>query len=198
VVSLDATLQPMASAGQRQGPITYTTPFLGTLLPFPGRLAIARAQSFKLDPGEAQGLGLSRGWSSCHSKGIANVPKRCVRESRRSGKRHATHITMLAEKFMQDDVGNVVAAVVDAAVKGDMAAAKIILDRIAPARRGRPVSFELPRIETPADIANALGAVAGAMAEGELTPDEAGAVAGVIEASAAQSRQSSMKKGSKS
>jgi hypothetical protein len=62
-----------------------------------------------------------------------------------------------------------------------MAAAKIILDRIAPARRGRPVSFDLPRIETPADIANALGAVAGAMAEGELTPDEANAVAGVIE-----------------
>jgi Family of unknown function (DUF5681) len=95
------------------------------------------------------------------------------------GTRHT--ITMLAEKLMQDDVGNVVAAVVDAAVKGDMAAAKIILDRIAPARRGRPVSFDLPRIETPADIANALGAVAGAMAEGELTPDEANAVAGVIE-----------------
>lgn len=46
---------------------------------------------------------------------------------RLSGTRHK--ITMLAEKLMQDDVGNVVAAVVDAAVKGDMAAAKIILDR---------------------------------------------------------------------
>jgi hypothetical protein len=31
-------------------------------------------------------------------------------------------------------------------------------------------------------VANALGAIAGAMAAGELTPDEAGAVAGVIEA----------------
>jgi hypothetical protein len=43
-------------------------------------------------------------------------------------------------------------------------------------------SSDLPAIETAADVANALGAIAGAMAAGELTPDEAGAVAGVIEA----------------
>ena len=42
--------------------------------------------------------------------------------------------------------------------------------------------FDLPAVETAADVANALGAIAGAMAAGELTPDEAGAVAGVIEA----------------
>jgi hypothetical protein len=36
---------------------------------------------------------------------------------------------------MQDDVENVVAAVVKAALNGDMAAAKIILDRVGPARR---------------------------------------------------------------
>ena len=41
------------------------------------------------------------------------------------GTRHK--ITMLAEKLMQDDVDNVVAAVVDAARKGDMMAARIIL-----------------------------------------------------------------------
>jgi hypothetical protein len=35
--------------------------------------------------------------------------------------------------------------------------------------------------ETPADVVNALGTIAGAMAGGELTPDEANAVAGVIE-----------------
>jgi hypothetical protein len=33
-----------------------------------------------------------------------------------------------------------------------------------------------------ADVTGALGTIAGAMAAGELTPDEAGAVAGVIEA----------------
>jgi hypothetical protein len=58
----------------------------------------------------------------------------------------------------------------------------LCVERIIPLRKGRPVVFDLPAIETAADVANALGAIAGAMAAGELTLDEAGAVAGVIEA----------------
>jgi hypothetical protein len=57
---------------------------------------------------------------------------------------------------------------------------RLCVERLIPARK--PVVFDLPAIETPADVVNALGTIAGAMAGGELTPDEAGAVAGVIEA----------------
>jgi hypothetical protein len=59
------------------------------------------------------------------------------------GARHKT--TLLAEKLMQDDVEKIVNAVLTAARNGDMMAAKIILDRIAPV--GRSSSFDLPRIE---------------------------------------------------
>jgi hypothetical protein len=59
---------------------------------------------------------------------------------------------------------------------------RLCVERLVPLRKGRPVVFDLPAVETAADVANALGAIAGAMAAGELTPDEAGAVAGVIEA----------------
>jgi Family of unknown function (DUF5681) len=90
--------------------------------------------------------------------------------------------TMLAEKLMQDDVEGIVNAVLTAARAGDMAAARMILDRIAPTRKGRPVEFELPTIETTSDLVPTIEAVVSAMAAGELTPDEASAVAAVIDA----------------
>jgi Family of unknown function (DUF5681) len=96
------------------------------------------------------------------------------------GRRHRA--TMLAEKLMADDAEDIVRAVVNAAKAGDPTAMRLCIERLAPVRKGRPITFDLPAIETAADVANALGAIAGAMAAGELTPDEAGAVAGVIEA----------------
>src|SRR6202045_4266877 len=90
----------------------------------------------------------------------------------KQGQKHK--ITMLAEKLMRDDVENVVAAVVDAARKGDMAAAKIILDRIAPARRDRPVSFDLPKIERPADAVAASAAILDAVSEGAFDTPQGG------------------------
>lgn len=95
------------------------------------------------------------------------------------GARHAT--TVLAEKLMADDAGEVVKAVVRAAKTGDMTAARLVLERILPVRKGRPIEFELPPINTAEDVAAALAAVAGLMAQGTLSPDEAAIVAGVIE-----------------
>jgi Family of unknown function (DUF5681) len=91
-------------------------------------------------------------------------------------------VTQLAEKLLDDDRDAIVRAVIAAAKGGDPTAMRLCIERLIPVRKGRPVVFDLPAIETAADVANALGAIAGAMAAGELTPDEAGAVAGVIEA----------------
>ena len=44
------------------------------------------------------------------------------------------------------------------------------------------MALSLPPIKTAADVVAALGAVADAMAAGELTPEEASAIAGVFEA----------------
>jgi uncharacterized protein DUF5681 len=110
-------------------------------------------------------------WKKGQSGNPAGMPK---------GTRHRA--TMLAEKLMEDDAENIVRAVVSAAKAGDPTAMRLCVERLVPLRKGRPVVFDLPAIETAADVANALGAMAGAMAAGELTPDEAGAVAGVLEA----------------
>jgi hypothetical protein len=95
------------------------------------------------------------------------------------GTRH--RITVLAEKLMQDDAKDIVRAVLEAAKGGDMTAARLILERIAPVRKGRPVYFDLPPAQTAADIAAAMAALTTAMASGDLTPDEAATVASVLE-----------------
>ena len=89
--------------------------------------------------------------------------------------------TMLAEKLMQDDARDIVRVVLEAAKGGDMTAARLVLERIAPVRKGRPVYFDLPPVNTAADIAAAMAALTTAMASGDLTPDEAATVASVLE-----------------
>ena len=74
------------------------------------------------------------------------------------------------------------AAVVAAAKGGDMRAADILLRRLWPERKGRPVQMDLPAIMAPSDIVAALGAVADAVAAGELSPEEGAAVAGILDA----------------
>jgi hypothetical protein len=95
------------------------------------------------------------------------------------GARHKT--TLLAERLMQNDAENIVNAVLTAARAGDMTAARIILDRIAPARRDSPVTFTLPKIKRPADAVAASAALLSAVADGRLTPGEALEVSKLIE-----------------
>jgi hypothetical protein len=87
--------------------------------------------------------------------------------------------TVLAEKLLQGNAKAIVQAVIDAAKGGDIAAARIVLDRIAPARRDNPVCFTLPKIESDADAAKA--AILAAVARGSITPGEADQVAGLLE-----------------
>jgi hypothetical protein len=88
---------------------------------------------------------------------------------------------VLAEKLMRADAPRVVRAVLAAARDGDMTAARIILDRVAPVRRGSPVAVSLPAVNTAADLVAALGSISAAVAAGELTPDEGQSVAAILE-----------------
>jgi hypothetical protein len=68
-----------------------------------------------------------------------------------------------------------------AAASHNVAAAMYILDRVAPARKGRPISLEnFPTIESAADFVPALAAVASSVANGDLSVDEAASVAKVL------------------
>ena len=98
---------------------------------------------------------------------------------RSEGSRNAA--TIMLEKLMSDDGENVIKAVVVAAKSGDMRAAKLIIDRLVPAPRGRRIHLDLPSVDSAADVLKAMTETLAAMAVGKLTPDEAATVAGVIE-----------------
>ena len=90
--------------------------------------------------------------------------------------------TAILDKMAEDDANGIGRVVIDAAKSGDMRAAELVLSRIWPARKGgRPIAIELPKIQTAADVVTALGALADAVAGGELTPDEGVSVAAILE-----------------
>lgn len=101
-------------------------------------------------------------------------------EGRRTGSRN--RITEMVEKLLEGDAERITRAVIDKAADGDMVAARIALDRLAPARRGRPVAFALPRkLETADDLNGAFNAILAAVSRAELSPEEAGSVAAIVE-----------------
>lgn len=89
--------------------------------------------------------------------------------------------TLLLDQLAEGDAQAVLEKQLELAKGGDQRAAEIVLSRIWPIRKGRPVTLAIPPITTAGDIVAALGAVANAMAAGEVTPDEAASVASVLE-----------------
>ena len=73
-------------------------------------------------------------------------------------------------------------AAIAQALKGDVTALRLCLDRIAPARRDSPVTFALPAIKTAEEAVAASSALLEAVAAGEVTPEEAGRVMGLLTA----------------
>ena len=61
---------------------------------------------------------------------------------------------------------------VEMALGGDPVAVRFCLARLLGTRRGQPVELDLPPVAAPADLAGAVTAVAAAIGEGSLTPEE--------------------------
>jgi hypothetical protein len=90
--------------------------------------------------------------------------------------------TVFGEQIMQADAEEIVKAVVTAAKNGDGAAMRLCIERLIPVRKGRPIAFDIPRIDSAAGVKAALGKIAKAMATGHLTVEEAAGASTVIEA----------------
>jgi len=89
--------------------------------------------------------------------------------------------TQLLDELGAQGIEEVIRVVGEHALKGDMRAASLVLSRGWPHRRGRPVTLDLPSVETSAGLVQAHAAVVAALSRGEITPDEAAAVATVLE-----------------
>lgn len=98
---------------------------------------------------------------------------------RKEGSRNAA--TLILDAMADGEAETVLRKVLDAAKGGDPKACEIILSRVWPARKGRAVRLDLPEIKSASDVLAALATVVAATAKGEITTDEAAAVASVLE-----------------
>jgi hypothetical protein len=89
--------------------------------------------------------------------------------------------TLVLDELAEGDAKEILTGVLKQAKAGDMKAAEVILARVWPIRKGRKVSLELPEVKTPQDVLTAISAVLAATANGDITPDEAALVAGLLE-----------------
>lgn len=97
----------------------------------------------------------------------------------KKGTRH--HATKLAETLIDEAAGRLTELAIERAFAGDMAALKLVFDRLIPPRKSRTIELELPEIRTAADLLTAQGIVATTMARGEISPDEAAEVSKTLE-----------------
>ena len=97
-----------------------------------------------------------------------------------AGARH--RVTLAVEALLEGQHAALTQKAIDLALSGDGPALRLCLDRIAPARKDSPVSFDLSPVRTVADAVEASASVLAAVAAGEVTPDEAGRVMALLTA----------------
>ena len=98
---------------------------------------------------------------------------------RSKGSRHKATLAM--EALFEGEAEAIGRKAIEKAKEGDTMAMRLCLERIIAPRKDRPVAFEMPKLETAADAVKATGAIAQAVADGDLTPSEAGELSRLIE-----------------
>ncbi|GJD97355.1 DUF5681 domain-containing protein [Methylobacterium iners] len=90
--------------------------------------------------------------------------------------------TMALEKILEGDAESILRKAITLAQDGDPTAMRLCLDRLMPSRKDRPVTFDLPEIQTTDDLPKATNALLQAVASGDLTPSEASDIGKAVDA----------------
>ena len=98
---------------------------------------------------------------------------------RHPGLRNKT--SQLLDTIADEGTERVIRTVQEKAEKGDMHAAALMLARTWPRRRGQPVQLDLPSAADTGGLVAAQAVVIAAMAKGEISPEEAQSIAGLLE-----------------
>jgi len=108
------------------------------------------------------------------SKGQSGNPSGRQRGSRNKA-------TLAVEALLDGEAEALTRKAVELALAGDTVALRLCLDRLAPPRKGRPITLEVGDVTSLNDLSAVQGEVVAALARGELTPEEAADVASVVE-----------------
>jgi hypothetical protein len=90
--------------------------------------------------------------------------------------------TLAAQHLLDGEAEEITRKVIDLAKQGNPMALKCCLERLLPRRKDRPISLNLPKVKTQADVPQALRAILAAVSRGDITPSEADILAGLVEA----------------
>ena len=89
--------------------------------------------------------------------------------------------TIAIESLLEGQAEALTQTAVTKALEGDSVALRLCMERIAPAPKDQPVSFNLSKMKNAMDASEAAGNVLTAVSEGEITPIEATRVMGLID-----------------
>jgi hypothetical protein len=99
-------------------------------------------------------------------------------QGRPKGTRH--HATVLAEQMIDQEAEGVVRRLLDMALAGDATALRLVVERLFPPRRERPVVIDLPPVMRASEAVRAMAEVVAAVAAGDLTPAEGGEISKLL------------------
>ena len=109
------------------------------------------------------------------AKGHSGNPK-----GTKTGSKHRA--TILAEQLLSEDVEAITKKLVTLAKRGEMAAIKIIIDKLVPNAKSSPVKLSIPEINDVADLPQATSALVKAVTTAMITPDQAVEISKVLTA----------------
>ncbi|MFZ0963759.1 MAG: DUF5681 domain-containing protein [Terriglobia bacterium] len=89
--------------------------------------------------------------------------------------------TLAVESLLGGEAEALTRKVIKMALAGDTTAMKLCMDRIAPVRKDREVTFALRNVETGADISAAMSDILRAVSEGRVTPAESEIISRVLD-----------------
>ena len=115
---------------------------------------------------------------STPASGARGRPFAAGNPGRRPGSRNRA--TLALEALLEGEAEALTRKAVELALSGDTTALRLCLERVAPPRKDRPVTFALPPLGTARDAVTASAALLQAVADGDLTPLEAGELSKLI------------------
>lgn len=94
-----------------------------------------------------------------------------------------SHATRAALALMEGQLEHITQALVDAAVNGDLSAIRLVLDRLVPVAKERPLTdVDLPMVASTADLPAVTAAILNAVATGQITPGEGQSLTALVSA----------------
>ena len=91
-------------------------------------------------------------------------------------------VTLALEALLDGEAEALTKKAIELAKGGDLVALRLCMDRLLPPRKDRPVSLDLPSIESARDMPKAISALLGAVAAGKLAPSDAAEVTKLLDA----------------